>query len=1044
MTIITPYGQVAAGRGRRRAGARPLIGMVTSGPLLELSEEQWLGVSDAAQAGGCDVICFVGREVGHPDRYRRLSNAIYDLIPVDRMDALVVWTSRIGLLLSDAELAEFLRRFEPVPIVAVEHPVPGAPTVLMDNRGGMDQAVSHLIEVHGRRRIAFIGGPVNHSGAQERYAGYLDALARHGVPADPELVSVADSWNWNPDAAADAMAKLLHRLAVPPDAVAAANDDYALGVLAALETVGIRTPDDMAVVGYDNHTNIRSHELGLVPVRSDEGTAPSVQWRVNVNAGTLELTTVRGPFHEMGTRAVELALARIRGEPVPETETIPTELVVRGSCGCFSSAYGQAAPAETRIAHGPVLVPDTVAAGLREALGDASAGLPDGWAERLVTGFLAETHGRVEGAFLPLLASYVRDSLRVGAAAADWWRGLFGLRRLARSSVAGPAALAAADDLWLRVQLLLEQTIQRLSDYRHLLDEKRDQTVREAGQRLIVARDLDELATALVNELPKLGIPGCHVSVYANLDVFGDTVPATPDGFRPVLRYEDGQRLAATAEPTERSRPYSLVAESLYVVEGNLGVVLFEVGPRIGWIYEAMQEQLSGALRGVLFVQRERRATEAVEDARRRLERAHAELELRVEERTAELARANRGLTEEIAERERAEQRQASLEAQLRHAQKMEAIGRLAGGVAHDFNNLLTVINGNSDNLLRSLEPDHPCRPEVEDIRYAGERAANLTNQLLTFTRQQVLHPGRLDLNQAVANIQTMLRRLIGEDVELTAKLPDDVPPVWADAGQVEQIIFNLAANARDAMPDGGVLSIETGRAHLAGEHPGRLVDVPAGDYVVLRIRDTGVGMDETVQANVFEPFFTTKPPGKGTGLGLATVFGIVQHSGGQLNLTSAPGEGTTIEIFLPRAPAQVETPVEAPRPDSPEGGAETILLVEDDAQVRAVTRRFLARHGYQILEADDGHHALLVARGHRGPINLVITDVVMPRMGGPQFVKQLEQIRPGNAVLYISGYTDGYVDRERLAGATVALLKKPFSEEALLRRVRALLDLVA
>jgi signal transduction histidine kinase/DNA-binding LacI/PurR family transcriptional regulator len=1042
--IIAPGGQVAGGGyGRRRDRSRPLIGMVTSGPLMELSEEQWLGVSDAAQANGCDLICFVGREVGHPDRYHRMANAVYDLISADQLDALVVWTSRIGLLLTDAELNQFLRRFQPLPIVAVEHPVAGAPAVLMDNRGGMDKVISHLIEVHGRRRIAFIGGPDNHQGAQERYAGYLDALTRHGIPVEPELVTVADSWNWNPDAAADATTKLLNRLALPPEAVAAANDDYALGVLAALEGGGIRTPDEIAVVGYDNHTNIRSHQFGFEEMSSADRTG-TARWRVNVSAGTLELTTVRAPFHEMGWQALELALALVRGEPVPEVQTIPTELVVRGSCGCFSSAYGRSAPAgPVRIAAEPIAVPDSVAADMRDALGSASASLPEGWAERLVTGFLDEVHGRAEGVFLPLLAGYVRASLRVGAAAPEWHRALFGVRRLARSTVAGPARLAVADELWQRVQLLLAETTQRLSDYRHLLDEKRDQTVREAGQHLIAARDVEELAAALVDEMPRLGIPGCHVAVDATLEGFGETARDV-EGFRPLFRYEHGERLAITADPVEWDRPYSVLVESLYVVEGNLGVIWFELGPRVGWIYEAMQEQVSGALRGVMFVQRERRAVEAVEDARRRLERAHAELERRVQERTAELAHANRVLTEEIAERERVEQRQASLEVQLRHAQKMEAIGRLAGGVAHDFNNLLTVINGNSDSLLRGLAAGASGRPELEDIRYAGERAANLTNQLLAFTRQQVLHPGRLDLNEAVRNIQTMLRRLIGEDVELTANLPPDVPPVWADAGQVEQILFNLAANARDAMPDGGVLSIETGLARLDRGSPGRLVDVSAGDYVLLRIRDTGVGMDETIQANVFEPFFTTKPPGKGTGLGLATVFGIVQHSGGQINLVSAPGEGTTIEVFLPLAPAEAQAPPPPLDHEAPDGGSETILLVEDDAQVRAITRRFLVRHGYHLLEAEDGQHALLVARAYRGPINLVVTDVVMPRMGGPQFVKQLEQIRPGNAVLYISGYTDGDVDRERLAGATVALLKKPFSEEALLRRVRALLDLVS
>jgi len=381
------------------------------------------------------------------------------------------------------------------------------------------------------------------------------------------------------------------------------------------------------------------------------------------------------------------------------------------------------------------------------------------------------------------------------------------------------------------------------------------------------------------------------------------------------------------------------------------------------------------------------------------------------------------------------------LETQLRQAQKMEAIGRLAGGVAHDFNNMLTAVFGYVDMLREELPADSRAQQDLAEVRKAAERAAALTKQLLAFSRQQVLEPVVLRPNELLEDLEKMLQRMIGEDVELTATLPGDVVPVWADDGLVEQVIFNLAANARDAMPDGGVLSIETRNVRLDAGHSGRLVDVPAGDYVMLRIRDTGVGMDDTVQANVFEPFFTTKPPGKGTGLGLATVFGIVQHSGGQLNLTSAPGAGTTVDVYLPRAPAGVETEPEAPQHQPPGGGSETILLVEDDERVRAVTRRFLMGHGYLVLEADDGTQALLVARGHKATIDLVITDVVMPRMSGLQFVTRLREIRPDSRVLYISGYADGYVTQERLAGESVALLKKPFTEEALLRRVRAVLD---
>jgi signal transduction histidine kinase/DNA-binding LacI/PurR family transcriptional regulator len=998
---------------------------------MEMCEEQWLGVSDAALANGCDLLCFVGRELDHPDRLLRGSNAVYDLVSRPRIDALVVWTTRIGLLLDDEALDRFLLRFAPLPIVAVERKVGDRPTVLMDNRAGMAQAVSHLVEVHDHRRIAFVRGPDNHGGAQDRYAGYRDALAAHGLPYDPELVTAPGTWNWDPDAAADAVTAMLGRLGTPPDAIAAANDDVAHGVLAALEAAGIRTPDDVGVVGYDNHTNIRSHDFGYETIAGEDPTA-AVRRRVNVHAGTLELTTIRAPFAEMGRCALEVALAMVRGEPVPAVQTMATELVVRRTCGCFPAVEGPAAPAGRSIRVAPVPSRSAVVADVRAALRAVDTSLPGGWAERLVTAFLDEVHGRAEGAFLPMLAEYVRMSVRTGGSPAVWWRALFALRRLAPAALREPYA----ENVWLRVQLLLAESTQRLADYRHLLDEKRDQTVREAGLRLIGARDLHELTEALVVDLPRLGIPGAAIAINRPvLDEEGDEP-------RPVFAYEHGERSTPGTDlfPVDRPDAYSMVVAPLYAVEGQLGFVAFELGPRIGWMYEAMQGQVSSGLRGVVFVQRERRAVAEVEDARRRIERAHADLEQRVVERTAELADANRILTEQIAERELAEQRQATLEAQLRHAQKMEAIGRLAGGVAHDFNNILTIINGNAEFVLRSLAPDDPRRPDLEDIRYAGERATNLTDQLLAFTRQREPHPRRLDLNQAVTNVQGLLRRLIGEDIELTSTLPDDVVPVWADAGQLEQIIVNLAANARDAMPQGGTLHIETRNVRLDGGHLGRLVDVPAGDYVLLRMRDTGIGMDEAVQANVFEPFFTTKPPGSGTGLGLATVFGIVARSGGQLDLTSAPGAGTTIDVYLPRAPADVET-VAQPPTEAPDGGSETILLVEDDERVRAVTRRSLSRYGYAVLEAGDGHEALLVAKGFPGRVDLVITDVVMPRLGGPQFVKQLEEVRPGCTVLYISGYTDGYVGRERLAGATVALLKKPFTEDNLLRRVRSLLD---
>lgn len=995
------------------ATVRRTIGMITAGPLIELAGEQWQGVSDGAAAGGCDLVCFAGTELAHPDRHKRQANAVYDLIAPGRIDGLVIWTTRISQQIGEAAMRDFADRYAPIPIVSVEAHLADWPTVLMDNRAGMDQAVSHLIEVHGHRRIGFVRGPLAHVGAQDRYQGYVDALVRHGLPVDPALVT-APAPSWDPAAAADAVARLLDETAEPPDAFAAANDEFALGVVTAVQEAGLRTPEDVAVVGYDNHTCIRSNDLGYQA--SALPASGSVHRRVNIDAGTPGLTTVRAPFYEMGRRAAELACALVRGEPAPALEIVPTELVVRRSCGCIPSGNGVSAPA-----HGELAVPEhdtaeAVAANLRQGLGPKSAVLPDGWAEHLIRLFLDA--GRPEG-FLGVFAEYLRDSARAGCAAQSWWAPLFYLRRFALARGADEGAI---EDLWLRVQLMVSDVVERERTFEYLLHERQDQTVREAGQRLIVSRDVAELTNALVAELPRMGIPGCHVM----------TFESTRELARPLMSYENGElrpeRTALTFRSTQltphridRPAPGNFVAAALFGLEEQLGFAVFEVGAMPGWVYEAIQQQLSSALRGIRMLERERQALTEAEEARRSLELAHAELEDRVRERTA-------ALVDEIAERER-------LEAQLRHAQKMEAIGRLTGGIAHDFNNILTVINGNSEAFLRRCSPEDPRRPEIEDIRHAGERAANLTHQLLAFTRQQVLNPELVDLNATITKVRAMLATLIGEDVELALDLPAHVSPVWADAGQVEQILFNLAANARDAMPGGGVLGIGTHDVVLDACHPGRIVGVHPGDYVVLSVSDTGTGMDESVQTQIFEPYFTTKPVGKGTGLGLATVFGIVQQSDGQIDLTSSPGAGTTVSVYLPRAQAPAAPLPRATSRTSPLQGSETILLVEDDSQVRAVARHSLERSGYAVLEARNGLHALKLVDTH-DDIDLIVTDVVMPKMGGPELAATVRRIQPDLPVLYVSGCTTA----DELDD-TAVLLAKPYAETELLDVVRRLLD---
>jgi PAS domain S-box-containing protein len=389
------------------------------------------------------------------------------------------------------------------------------------------------------------------------------------------------------------------------------------------------------------------------------------------------------------------------------------------------------------------------------------------------------------------------------------------------------------------------------------------------------------------------------------------------------------------------------------------------------------------------------------------------------------------------------------LEAQLFQAQKMEAIGRLAGGVAHDFNNLLTVMGGYADLALRYLSADAPVdhaakqevRTDLEGIRQVVHQAAALTNQLLIFSRKHTPVPRVLDLNHVVHNIESMLQRLIGEDVELCTVLEPQLGRVKADPGHLEQVIMNLAVNARDAMPQGGKLTLGTGSVELDRDYAQRHLGVQPGHYVMLAVSDTGTGMTEEVKAHLFEPFFTTKEEGKGTGLGLAMVYGIVDQSGGHVEVYSELGVGTTFKVYLPRAEEVAEQVGQDQQPQALLGGAETILLVEDDEMVRELARRSLEQQGYTVLGAEHPDQALLTNVRHDGPIDLLITDVVMPGMGGRELVAWVTKERPEARVLYISGYTEDAIVRHGVLQADTAFLQKPFTPSALAHKVRQVLD---
>ena len=378
------------------------------------------------------------------------------------------------------------------------------------------------------------------------------------------------------------------------------------------------------------------------------------------------------------------------------------------------------------------------------------------------------------------------------------------------------------------------------------------------------------------------------------------------------------------------------------------------------------------------------------------------------------------------------------LEDQFRQAQKMEAVGRLAGGVAHDFNNLLMVISGYAEVMLTAFEPDHPMREKALAIQQASDRATTLTRQLLAFSRRQLLELKVVDVNAIVADMERLLRPLIGEAVEFIASLTPEAAHTRADAGQLEQVLMNLVVNAKDAMPGGGTLTLQTEKIVVDETHRLGPTFIRPGQYVMLSVRDTGMGMDKETQSRIFEPFFTTKEKGKGTGLGLSTVYGIVKQTGGYVMVQSEPGRGTTFQIYLPRVEGVAEK-LAAPVALTALGGTETVLLVEDEESVRQLVRETLAAKGYRVMEAENGESGMAVAAQHDGKIDLVITDVVMPGMGGRELVKQLAQSRPQTRVLYLSGYTEDAISEGTIESGA-AFLQKPFTLQNLSRKVREVL----
>ncbi len=432
---------------------------------------------------------------------------------------------------------------------------------------------------------------------------------------------------------------------------------------------------------------------------------------------------------------------------------------------------------------------------------------------------------------------------------------------------------------------------------------------------------------------------------------------------------------------------------------------------------------------------REYKSRIELESAKRELQRSNEMLEIT-------LARKHRDLIENLQEKKLVEEMKNKLEEQLVQSQKLEAIGRLAGGVAHDFNNILTVIKVNGDLLLMKMDDDDPHRKKITEIRHASERAAALIRQLLAFSRKQMLQPTDLDLNDVILGMDDLLRRLIGEDIELTHQLSENLGKVKADPSQIEQVVMNLVVNARDAMPTGGYITIQTRNVYFDRQQAvSREGSLREGDYVLMSVSDTGEGMDIEVQSHIFEPFYTTKEVGKGTGLGLSTVYGIVRQSEGAVTVYSEIGKGTAFKVYLPcyqngNGAGNGAEPIGEIQP-----GKETILLVEDDVSVRQIAKEILNENGYKILEADSTENAIDICNNYYGKIDLLLTDVIMPHMSGAELSRTILAMRPQILVLYMSGYTDDAISHHGILDKDVTLLDKPFTAHTLTQKVREVID---
>jgi DNA-binding LacI/PurR family transcriptional regulator/signal transduction histidine kinase len=825
-------------RQARPQNSRPTIGLFVGQMEERYQSLVWPGIADMAQERDANLICFVGRALLSPYGFEVQRNVIYDLASKENVDGLVLMAGTLGNFITLEELINFCERYRPLPMVSIALALGAMPSVLVDNEKGMRDAINHLIEMHGHRRIAFIRGPEGHQEAEARYRAFTEVLAEHGLPLDPDLIAPGD---FTVDTGLQAIHLLLNQRRVDFEAVVAANDSMAIGALEALRARGIRVPGDIAVVGFDD-------------IEESRYVTPP-------------LTTVRQPLHEQGRRAAEMVLALLAGEEVPEQVTLPTELVVRQSCGCFSQAMrqawvGKAATTGERFEDAFATRQEHILSEMVQVVRASSAGvIPEGVGQ-LLNAFSAELRGESLGSFLSTLDDILRQTEAEGGDVASWQGAISALRRHTLPFLADDAALPRAENLWQQARVLIGEAAQRAEACQRLQAEQQTETLRDISQTLMTTFNVGQLMDVVAQELPRLGVKSCYISLYD-----GEEIPA--EWSRLILAYDEEGRVELEAGgrcfpscqlvPSgllPRERRYTMVLEPLYFRDDvQFGFALFELLQEGRVFYEMLGQQISTALRGALLFQERKRAEETLKEYSEHLEEM-------VAERTRELREAQE---------------------QLIRKEKLAVLGQLAGGVGHELRNPLGAIK-NAIYFLNMVleEPEPEVKEALEILQKEATTSERIISSLLDFARAKAPTRRKVNINAVVK--EALSRTAIPENVEVVSQLDEALPIILADPDQLGQVFGNIILNAVQAMAEGGRLVLRS--------------EVESPEWVAVSIADTGVGISEENLDKLFEPLFTTKA--KGVGLGLAVVKSLVEGHGGIIKVQSEVGKGSTFTVRLP------------------------------------------------------------------------------------------------------------------------------------------------